>query len=52
MLTAAVASHDGQLTERVARGRMRVVEAAGVCEAVGGRGRAGVTVYCAECVSL
>jgi hypothetical protein len=34
-----------------ARGRMRVVEAAGVCEAVGGRGRAGVTVYwCRVCI--
>jgi hypothetical protein len=48
---ATARSHDGQLTECVARGRMRVVEAAGVCEAVGGRGRAGVTVYlCNVCI--
>jgi hypothetical protein len=48
---ATARSHEGQLTERVARGRMRVVEAAGVCEAVGGRGRAGVTVYwCRVCI--
>eukprot|EP01047_Picozoa_sp_COSAG01_P085672 COSAG01_NODE_18927_length_1043_cov_1.122881_3_plen_50_part_01 len=36
---ATALSHDGQFTERVARVRMRVVEAAGVCEAVGGRVR-------------
>jgi hypothetical protein len=48
---ATARSHDGQLTECVARGRMRVAGAVGVCEAVSGRGRAGVTVYlCSVCI--
>jgi|EP01047_Picozoa_sp_COSAG01_P091942 hypothetical protein len=36
---ATARSHDGQLTECVARGRMRVAGAVGVCEAVSGRGK-------------